>query len=117
MVCDIDARVKVPEDFLVGKGQPVHVRPSCTNEKRLKRSGGGLSPNGSEFTPARRTVIALSLMGPLGRKKPQECDGKAFWEAYRAQCELLTARNGWNDQECAVQLTTNSKGVSLKVPV
>lgn len=73
-----------------------------------------MNPNVQEFAPARSTVTALRLAGSLVRKKPQEFDGKYFWEAHRDQFELLAARNVWNDQKCAVQLATSLKGTAVR---
>lgn len=54
-------------------------------------------------------------VGSPVRKKLQEFDGNVFWEAYCPQFELLAAHNGWDDQECAVQLATSLRGVALEV--
>lgn len=52
---------------------------SCTRDECLKQDQGSLSPNASEFTPARVTINALSLGGSPVRKKPQKLVGKVFW--------------------------------------
>lgn len=74
-----------------------------------------MSPNGLEFTSTKSPVTAPNQAGTPVRKKSQEFDGKASWEAYRSQFELLAARNGWDDQECVVQLATILKGAALEV--
>lgn len=40
---------------------------------------------------------------------------KVFWEAHRAQFELLADRNGWVDKKCVIQLATILKGGALEV--
>jgi len=114
-VSDIDNRVKAIENCLAGNKHTLSLGVSYVQDKCAECSSDILSPSAPEFTPVRSAARDMGYMGLPLRKKPQEFDCRVSWEAYRAQFELLAGQNGWDDQQCAVQLATSLKGAALEV--
>ena len=69
-------------------------------------------PAPSPYTPP---VTPPGFRSSVVRRKPQEFDGKVSLEAYLAHFELLAQAQGWNQQECAVQLVSSLKGPAMEV--
>lgn len=49
------------------------------------------------------------------KRRPQEFDGSASWEAYKTQFEFLASARQWSREEMALQLVCSLKGAALEV--
>ena len=77
-----------------------------------------VNPSASEETMSTQAAqeVAAGVTSPRTFKlKPQEFGDKVSWPAYRAQFELIAARNGWDNSEKAAYLAGSLKGTALEV--
>ena len=74
------------------------------------RAPDGATPTESATSRSSTEAVPVSAH----RIKPQEFDGKVSWPAYRAQFELIAAKNGWVDEKAAY-LAGSLKGPTLEL--
>ncbi|KAG7169885.1 putative Zinc knuckle-containing protein 2 [Homarus americanus] len=94
-----------------------YVEISGKYDERVEKRSVELNYRAPEFRPRATSSEMMNYPRVPVKKKPVEFDGKVSWEAYQAQFELLAEQNGWDDKQCAVQLATSLKGVTMDQPV
>ncbi|MPC36623.1 hypothetical protein E2C01_030088 [Portunus trituberculatus] len=88
--------------------------------------GHPVNPPENPPTPTRSPVPILSAgcnrwhsPGPVGgilhQRKPAYFDGKATWEVYQAQFELIAASQDWSDLDRVMKLVASLLGPALEV--
>ncbi|KAG7158156.1 hypothetical protein Hamer_G008775 [Homarus americanus] len=115
---NVQLQVKIQEQLQESRGKTEATTTAAAGRDRqenLNTGSAGLNYIAPEFRPQSTSSEQRNYSKVPVKKKPQEFDGKASWEAYQAQFELLAEQNGRDDKQCAIQLATSLKRAVMEV--